>query len=113
MVIFLAAIGLAVFVFRSSVHPQLFSQLQLSSLTNLLEGKISGGETAFVLGEQTPDVENLGRDPIAEPVVNVKEQTNSLLESVKKLPQDQLEAIKKQLCKELCGGGEQRLEDSE
>ena len=41
-------------------------------------------------------------EPIEKPVENVQNQTQQLLESIKKLPQDQLEAIKKQLFKEFC-----------
>lgn len=40
--------------------------------------------------------------PINQPVENVQSQTQQLLESIKKLPADQLEAIKKQLLKEFC-----------
>lgn len=54
-------------------------------------------------------------EPIAEPVENVQSQTDSLLESIKKLPEDQVEAIKKQLfkefCQDYCQGAESREED--
>lgn len=43
-------------------------------------------------------------EPIEEPVKNVQEQTQTLIEAIKKLPEDQVEAIKKQLYKEFCEG---------
>lgn len=41
-------------------------------------------------------------EPIKEPAENVQNQTQQLIETIKKLPQDQLEAIKKQLFKDVC-----------
>ena len=41
-------------------------------------------------------------EPIEEPVKNVQQQTQVLIEAIKKLPEDQVEAIKKQLYKEFC-----------
>ncbi len=41
-------------------------------------------------------------EPIEEPVKNIESQTETLIESLKSLPQDQLEAIKKQVFKEVC-----------
>lgn len=41
-------------------------------------------------------------EPISQPAENIQNQTQQLMESIKKLPQDQLEAIKKQLLKEFC-----------
>lgn len=41
-------------------------------------------------------------EPIEEPVKNVQQQTQTLIEAIKKLPEDQVEAIKKQLYKEIC-----------
>ena len=49
--------------------------------------------------EETPKTE-----PIEEPVQNVQNQTQILIEAIKKLPEDQLEAIKKQLYQEVCEG---------
>lgn len=43
-----------------------------------------------------------GGKPISQPVQNVQNQTQVLIESIKKLPQDQIEAIKKQIYKEFC-----------
>lgn len=52
-----------------------------------------------------PDLEiDQEAEPIEEPVKNIHEQTESLIEAIKKLPQDQLEATKKQLYKEFCEG---------
>lgn len=41
-------------------------------------------------------------EPIKQPAENIQSQTQQLIESIKKLPQDQLEAVKKQLLKEFC-----------
>lgn len=46
-------------------------------------------------------------DSIAEPTEKVQKQTKDLIETIKQLPQDQVEAIKKQIYKEFC---EQLLE---
>lgn len=37
-----------------------------------------------------------------KPVQNVQEQTQNLIESIKSLPEDQIEVIKKQIYKEFC-----------
>lgn len=41
-------------------------------------------------------------EPIEEPVKNVEKQTEILIQTIKELPQDQIEAIKKQIYKEIC-----------
>ena len=41
-------------------------------------------------------------EPIKEPAENVRQQTEALLESIKSLPQDQIEAIKRQIYKDFC-----------
>lgn len=41
-------------------------------------------------------------EPIKEPTENIRQQTESLLESIKALPQDQIEAIKRQIYKDFC-----------
>lgn len=41
-------------------------------------------------------------EPIREPAENIQSQTQELIESIKRLPQDQVEAIKRQIFKELC-----------
>ena len=43
-------------------------------------------------------------EPFEEPVQNVQKQTEVLIETIKELPQDQIEAIKKQIYKEFCEG---------
>lgn len=48
------------------------------------------------------DQDNQEAEPIAEPVENVQEQTETLIETIKQLPQDQVEAIKKQIYKDIC-----------
>jgi len=64
-----------------------------------------------VLGEAVkhlPQAPNLDEavegevEPIQAPVDNIQKQTSQLIEDIKSLPQDQLEAVKKQVFKELC-----------
>lgn len=43
-------------------------------------------------------------EPIEEPVENIHRQTEALIEAIKKLPQNQLEATKEQIRKEFCEG---------
>ena len=59
------------------------------------------GAVSKILGKKV-DSEELEGEPIAEPVKSIESQTQALIESVKKLPEDQLEAIKVQLFKEFC-----------
>ena len=69
-----------------------------------------GGEILGKAVEILPDmpgetkVETKTPEPIEEPVQNVQNQTQILIEAIKKLPEDQLEAIKKQLYQEVCEG---------
>lgn len=56
-----------------------------------------------------PQLEEKGQtkqetEPIEQPVKNVQQQTELLIEAIKKLPEDQIEAIKKQIYKEVCEG---------
>lgn len=41
-------------------------------------------------------------EPITQPVENIQSQTNQLMESIKRLPEDQIKAIKKQIYKDFC-----------
>ncbi len=61
------------------------------------------GQQDQIMKEATEASSSLGNKPIAEPVENIQNQTQRLLESVKNLPQDQVDALKKQICKEVCG----------
>ncbi|HUS60200.1 MAG TPA: hypothetical protein VMX76_02345 [Nevskiaceae bacterium] len=54
-------------------------------------------------GESAPEnQETQETEPIEEPVQNIQTQTQVLIETIKELPQDQIEAIKKQIYKEFC-----------
>lgn len=88
-------------------------QHQAGAQFNLLEPvkKIIEGAGEKVLGEavkrlpQAPDLDEAVEkeiEPIQEPMDNIQKQTDQLIEDIKSLPQDQLEAVKKQLFKELC-----------
>ena len=46
----------------------------------------------------------VSNEPIMEPAQNIQEQTQALIESIKRLPEDQIEAIRKQVYKEVCDG---------
>ena len=58
--------------------------------------------------DETSDGEVLNADdkedtePIEEPVKNIEKQTEIIIEQIKNLPKDQVEAIKKQIYKEMC-----------
>lgn len=41
-------------------------------------------------------------EPVAEPIASIQNQSDQLLEAIKKLPEDQLRAVKKQLYQEFC-----------
>jgi len=61
--------------------------------------KKAAGET----GQTSQDKENEEEvEPIQQPVNNIEKQTEKLIEIIKELPQDQIEAIRKQLWKDLC-----------
>ena len=54
-------------------------------------------------GESAPENQEAQEtEPIEEPVKNIQTQTQVLIETIKELPQDQIEAIKKQIYKEFC-----------
>ena len=62
-------------------------------------------EKAIKILPGAPDLEiDQEAEPIEEPVKNVQQQTEVLIETIKKLPEDQIEAIKKQIYKEFCEG---------
>jgi hypothetical protein len=81
-------------------------KLPALSLDKVETGNILGTvQKKFFSQEAEPSQENEsaeGVEPIAEPVTNVQNQANTLIELIKKLPEDQVKAVKKQLCKELC-----------
>lgn len=60
--------------------------------------KLSGRTGANVLNQGSTEAV----EPIKEPAANIESKTQELIEAIKNLPQDQLEAIKKQLLKEVC-----------
>jgi hypothetical protein len=69
--------------------------------------KILPGAPKFEEVEESEEVEQTNQEvestePIKEPVKDVQKQTEILIETIKELPQDQLEAIKKQIWKEVC-----------
>ena len=47
---------------------------------------------------------SLDSEPIMQPAQDIQEQTQILIESIKHLPDDQIEAIRKQVYKEFCQG---------
>lgn len=80
------------------------------SIEKLQKEDVLGTATRGILGRKKEQVdqgdqvnqEHQEVEPVAEPVENIQEQTQTLIESIKKLPEDQIEAIKKQLFKEFC-----------
>lgn len=86
------------------------NNFQPDSLLNPIKVKVEEAAEK-VLGEavkklpKAPELEEVSQEesePIKEPVENIQSQTEVLIETIKDLPQDQLEAIKKQIFKELC-----------
>ncbi|HUV42594.1 MAG TPA: hypothetical protein VMY36_01665 [Patescibacteria group bacterium] len=72
-----------------------------------LGGKILGQAIKILPGAPQLEIEiQEGEDiePIKEPMTNIQEQTDNLIKAIKKLPEDQLEATKKQIRKEFCEG---------
>ena len=82
---------------------------------NFLRGKkIPEVQLEKVLGAASQILRRKGREPkkqtpaspeeepITEPVEKIEKQTQTLIESIKKLPEDQVKAIKKQIYKEFC-----------
>jgi hypothetical protein len=80
----------------SKFSSQLFGQIGLEKSLVSVSEKILGEEVKLK-NEADGEIE-----PIAEPVNDIQNQTQTLLDSIKKLPEDQLKAVKKQLYKEFC-----------
>lgn len=60
----------------------------------------SARQAGEVQGEQ--DQTNSEAEPINQPAQTIQKQTEALIETIKELPQDQIEAIKKQIYKDFC-----------
>lgn len=73
-------------------------------LGEILEEKIQISREGQVEQEEEPE-------PVTEPVENIQVETQTLIESIKKLPEDQIEAIKKQIFKEFCEDYCQEVEE--
>lgn len=76
----------------------------LGKAVQILPGAPDLGETVQEKEEGQVAGEADEVEPIKEPAENVQKQTEILIETIKELPQDQLEAIKKQIYKEICEG---------
>lgn len=73
----------------------------LGKAVNVLPGALDLGVNQVDQDNQV-NQENQETEPIEEPVKNVEKQTEILIQTIKELPQDQIEAIKKQIYKEIC-----------
>lgn len=83
---------------RSPTLPELsIEKLQSEGILGVAREKILGRKQADQIIQETQETE-----PIAEPAEKVEKQTKDLIETIKQLPQNQMEAIKKQLLKEFC-----------
>lgn len=113
ILIFLGIVGLLVFVVQSLARWQNQSKIAGESISlpiiPVKEKLEEFGED--VLGKAVsilPGAPDLGvnqeTEPIEEPMENVQKYTEALIEALKKLPEDQLEATKKQIRKEFCEG---------
>jgi len=76
-------------------------QLPKVSMEKLPSKNVLGTAKEKILGRKKEQVVQ-ETEPIAEPTENIQKQTQTLIESIKKLPEDQIEAIKKQILKEIC-----------
>jgi len=76
----------------------------LGKAVQILPGAPDLGETVQEKEEGQVAGEADEAEPIKEPAENVQKQTEILIEAIKELPQDQIEAIKKQIYKEMCEG---------
>lgn len=63
----------------------------------VFEAEEGSSDDSVFLDEDGNEVE-----PIEEPVKNIEKQTEAIIEQIKNLPSDQIEAIKKQIYKEMC-----------
>jgi len=108
LLIIALAKGLADWQAQSKVAGESVSLPQVSVKEKLedLGEDILGKAVKFLPGAPDLEVDQVSQEtePIEEPVKNVQQQTQTLIEAIKKLPEDQLEAIKKQIQKEFCEG---------
>jgi hypothetical protein len=74
---------------------------QETPLETKTEEESGGEENGQVWGSEN-EIGKEETEPIAEPAKKIQRQTDDLIESLKKLPEDQLKAIKRQLYKEFC-----------
>jgi hypothetical protein len=85
--------------------PVSLPEIPIKEKLEKLGGTILGKTVDLLPGTPTleeGEEESEEAEPIEEPVKNIQLQTDSLIEAIKELPQDQLEAIKEQICKEVC-----------
>jgi len=69
-----------------------------SKVLGLAVGKLSN---AKITPEKVIPLANES-EPINQPITNIQTQTQQLIDSIKKLPEDQIEAVKKQVVKDFC-----------
>ncbi len=93
-----------------SEKPADLSEAPVKEKLEDLGGEILGRSAEILQGISTESKEGESQEtePIEEPVKSVQSQTEVLLEMIKKLPEDQLEAVKEQLYQEIC---EETLEE--
>lgn len=73
----------------------------LGTAIKVLPGELKLNETSREEDKKDNQAEKES-EPIKQPVENVQKQTEALIETIKQLPKDQIEAIKKQIYKEFC-----------
>lgn len=91
---------------QESIQKALITSLGLSVKEKVSEFSENVLGTAVKFLPDAPDWEG-ERDgqeiePIKQPAEKIRQQTEALLESIKKLPQDQVRAIKKQIYQDFC-----------
>lgn len=80
-----------------------FSQTPVKEKLEEWSGNVLGKAADLLPGvSERDEADQENQEPIEKPVQDVQQQVDSLIEAIKKLPQDQLEATKKQIYKEFC-----------
>lgn len=116
LVIFLAALLAPSLVQKNSDQSNLGSSLNLllkNKIETLGEGVLGTAakhlpaapgteEIEINVQEQKGSEDGQSVEPIREPSEKIKGQTEDLVEMIKNLPQDQVEAIKKQIYQDFC-----------
>lgn len=102
--IILVGVGFLILTVAKSLARRPDSSLSLPKL-NLPKLSSQDLPAEEILGKVLSEIDlekKIQDEPIGEPVEGIQLRTQDLVDSIKSLPQDQLEAVKKQIFKEIC-----------